>query len=138
MFRLINAIRREGVSSPFSLAIWSSIIFLVAWVFPPPVYESYVREVDFMFLDPYAFIFFFSCVISFLFGLRAIRSLRPTGWRQPLQKVSTPSPLLYIGIPLLMGIVICAVTLKILGSKINFVGFLASQEGSTIHNYGDR
>ncbi len=86
--------------SPYGLAAVSSFVFLVAWIFPPSVYERLMDERDLMFLDPRLAFFFFLCVGAFLLGVRLIDSYAPSGPCIDREPKAGMSPAVFILIPL--------------------------------------
>jgi len=118
--------------SPYGLALFSYAVFLFAWIFPPNIYIRYVVEPDLMFLDPLTLIFYTSCVVAFLFGVRSARYLGLAKKDSLARSISVAMPLVYLAIPLLLVTAFCTVYLILLGGKINFVTLLIAQQGQTM------
>ena len=135
---IYTALRRYGVASPYGLATGACLVFLVGWTFPPALYSYYLSERDLMFLDPYSFFFFFFCILAFLSGLRLVDKLKPDFWTKPLPRATAESPVLYLMLPLIVSFVVCVISLRIVGSHVNFLALLASQQGQSIKNYGGK
>jgi hypothetical protein len=132
---MIGYLRRltiRNLVSPYGLALFSYAVFLFAWTFPPSVYTSYINEPDLVFLDPLTFLFYTSCVVAFLFGVRSCRYLGISTKQVPLARISTRMPIVYLAIPLLLATAFCSIYLILLGAKFNFVALLVSQQGDAI------
>src|SRR5271170_1448904 len=54
-----------NIGSPYMLALLSYAVFLFAWMFPGPVYTTFVHEPDLLWFDPIAFAYFSACVTVF-------------------------------------------------------------------------
>lgn len=136
MLSIIDTIRRNGPSSPYGPAYVSCVVFLVAWLFPPGIYSSYLREPDLMFLDSFSLLFFSLCVVAFFLGLRTHRMNNLKGWTKPFPGAQTASPVIFICVPLAIAMILCGNTLRIFGAHVNFVALLASSQGNVIKGYG--
>src|ERR1700691_3634859 len=90
--------------SPYGLAAISSIVFLVAWIFPPTTYERFMDERDLMFLDPYLALFYFSCVGAFVLGAFLIDAYAPAGPCIDRQLRPGISPAMFIVVPLIVSL----------------------------------
>ena len=136
MIRYFKRLAIRNIVSPYGLAMLSYCIFLFAWLFPPGLYTGYVREPDLMFLDPSTFIFYTSCVMAFLLGVRTNRFLGNEARTKSVVGISVHTPFLYLCVPVLLGTVCCCIYLKLLGGKINLLGLLAAQDGNAIKMAG--
>ncbi|HEV2275808.1 MAG TPA: hypothetical protein VGR96_16675 [Acidobacteriaceae bacterium] len=114
----------------------SYCIFLFAWFFPSGLYTEYIHEPDLMSLNPLALTFYTCCVAAFIGGSRASRLLTRGFRKSSVAKIEVRSPLPYLMIPMIVGIVLCCVYLIVLGGKINFVALLTSQQGNAIKAAG--
>jgi hypothetical protein len=57
----------------------SSVLFVIAWVFPPEIYERLMNEPDLIFLDVDAALFYAMCVGAFLLGVFLVDAYLPAG-----------------------------------------------------------
>jgi hypothetical protein len=135
MIGYLKRIMIQNIVSPGGLAIVSYCIFLFAWLFPAGLYNEYIHEPDLMFLNPLSFVFYTSCVLAFLFGVRASRYV-VSGGRNSAVNIAVGDPLLYLSIPLFLSLVWCSIYLKVLGGKLDFVALLVSQQGESIKAAG--
>lgn len=67
----------EAAVSPYGLAIFSYLLFLLACVLPPAVYSYYIQEPDLMYLDPATILFYTGCIVSFVAGVGLMHWLFP-------------------------------------------------------------
>ncbi len=132
MIGYLKRLTIRNIVSPFGLAMVSYLVFLFAWIFPPGLYTSYIREPDLMFLDPVTFLFYTTCLLAFLAGVRASRYLGASGARNSERRVSARSPLLYLLLPLLAATAAGAIYLIKVGARINFIALLATAQGSVL------
>jgi hypothetical protein len=132
MIGYLKRLTIRNLVSPYGLAIISYFLFLFAWIFPPGLYTSYIREPDLMFLDPVTFLFYTACLMAFLVGVRASRYLGASGARNSERHVSARSPLLYLLLPLLAATGAGAIYLMKVGARINFIALLATAQGSVL------
>jgi hypothetical protein len=133
---LFSSVRKYGIASPYGPAALASAVFLIAWVFPPALYSSFVGEPYKTFLDPVTGLFFALCVAGFIAGLRVHRSFRPAAWSAPLRGVTSSSPLIYVIIPLLVAMAFSIGDVIRLGGHINFIALLAARQGQDIKTLG--
>jgi hypothetical protein len=122
----------RNLVSPFGLAMFSYLVFLFAWFFPPSLYAEYIHEPDLMYLDPQTLLFFTVCVVAFLFGVRFSRFVGTSVRGGTELRVSARNPLCYLLTPLLAAMLFCSMCLVLLGGKIDFVSLLAAQQGDAI------
>src|SRR4051794_38417753 len=73
--RLLN-----NAVSPFGLAFLSYAFFLFSCLIPPSIYQRYMMEPDFMFLDPATILFYTLSVASFLIGAGLIAWVLPSSF----------------------------------------------------------
>jgi hypothetical protein len=130
----LKTIVLRNLVSPVGLSLIAYAVFLLAWVFPPDLYTSYVHEPDLMFLDPLLLVYFSSCVAFFLFGVRASRFLGIAAKEVPVATIASRNPLFFFAIPLILATAAGAIYLALLGGKIDFIALLASKQGSAIKN----
>ena len=131
---MLSSLRRpatHNVVSPTGLAIISYGIFLFAWMFPAPLYTSYMHEPDFMYFEPTTLLLFTLCTIAFILGakLSAGRSNRSRGIYS-IRHVG--SPLAILMLPLLLFSALCSIYLVLLGGSIHFMSLLSSQQADVI------
>ena len=130
MIGYLKRLTMRNLVSPYGLALVSYCVFLVAWAFPPDVYMTYISEPDLMYHDPLTFVFYTSCVIAFMLGIRACGSFGISPKPVPLTAISTRKPMLYFALPLILSTVSCCVLLYLLGGKISLVGVIVEQQGA--------
>src|SRR5258707_427502 len=83
-------------ASPYGMTAAALLLFLVAFVFPPALYSSYIQEPDLMFLDPASLVFFLMCTLGFLLGLILVDFIFPVhGFRYERWKTRV-SPVWFI------------------------------------------
>ena len=104
----------RNVASPYGAMAASLLLFLVAIVFPPPLYSSYVQEPDLMFLEPASFVFFIMCTLGFLSGLLLVDFLFPVrGFRY--ENIETRiSSTWFILLPLIAGVALTVLSIVLL------------------------
>ncbi len=122
----------SNLASPIGLAAISYCMFLFAWSFPPGLYTFYIHEPDLMFLSVLPFVFATSCVITFIFGVRASRFFVGRSGTTYLGRIEVKNPLFYLCVPVLSAAAYCCMYLKILGGQIDVTSLLAAQDGNAI------
>lgn len=68
--------------SPYGLAGFSVAILLAAYMIPPAFYEGYVREPDLLWSTPEMPIFYCTCILAFLGGVKVAEYLQKRPGRQ--------------------------------------------------------
>jgi hypothetical protein len=121
----------RNIVSPYGLAAVSYLIFLLAWLFPPRLYTEYIGEPNLMFLDPLTFLFYTSCVIAFVLGVRFTGVWRASAQPEPYAE-APDSPLAYLALPIALLTIPCAILMILAGTRLNAVVLLASQQGQAI------
>lgn len=86
--------------SPYGLATISSVIFAIAWLFPPEMYSQLMQEPDLLFLNVEAALFYAACVGAFLMGLYLVEVYFPAERLVDKQMPAGISPALFILAPL--------------------------------------
>jgi hypothetical protein len=122
--------------SPQGLAILSSMVFLLAWIFPPKIYSYYIQEPDLIFLDLKSLLFFALCVIFFLLGSGLVNKWFPHKTAtQHSSRTRILSPAAFILFPLItaIGFTIASCILIIKEYPL-VIAALLSQNGSAIKN----
>ena len=110
----------------------SYAFFLFACLIPPSVYTRYMQEPDLMFLDPATIWFYTLCVIGFVVGVWF------TGWIFPSSAVQREvktriSPMLFLLVPLSIGIIATAVSIFLLIRKFpGILLMLVAQQGGDL------
>jgi hypothetical protein len=90
-----------------------------------------------MFMEPMLLLFYSTCVVAFLCGVRFSRYFRLALPRGTERRVSTRSPFLYLSAPLLIAALCCSLSLIVLGGHLNFVALLVAQQGAAIKVAGE-
>lgn len=132
MIAYLKKLTIRNIVSPYGLAAISYCIFLFAWLFPPDLYTQYVGEPDLMFLDPLTLVFYTACVGAFLIGVWITRPWQVVDHRESPNGISARMPLVYLLGLLLPTILACAVYMVLVGTKLNSVVLLASQQGQAL------
>ena len=126
----------RNIASPYALAMFSYLIFMLGWLFPPQIYSTFIPEPDLLFLNPLVFLYYTACLVAFILGITSILHLTPSHNMRLARAVTSRSPMLFILMPLFATTVFCLLFLIHLGGKINWVAFLLSQQGDTIKDVG--
>jgi hypothetical protein len=92
----------EWAISPYGAAVFSSAIFLLAWLMPPSMYSAGLDEPDFIWLDPLSFLLFASCAVAFVLGVRLCNTKAGFQPGSPVPANAHPAP--YIALPLVLAI----------------------------------
>jgi len=103
MIPMLNAMRKYGYTSPYGPIVFACLVFLSAWLFAANSYSYYMGAPNAIFLVPFTIIFFFLCVVVFVFGLRTSRLMNPGKWTRHIPAISMESPFRYICIPTAVG-----------------------------------
>jgi hypothetical protein len=125
----------EQLVAPKSLAMFSLVIFLLAWLFPPALYTNYLVEPDLVFLDGASIIYYLLCVVGFVAGVVFIDHFFPA--RSPVvHEVQSKVPgILFLLVPLLAAMLFtvasCILTIK---EYPGVVLALLSESGEDIKN----
>ncbi len=90
--------------SPYGLALISTLIFLIAFFFPPSIYSYYMDEPSYMFMDFGALAFFLLCAGSFICGVWLIGIVFPVQAFADDKLESTFSPTAFLLAPLTLGL----------------------------------
>jgi len=119
--------------SPYGLALFSTALFLFAWLFPSGAYSSLINEPNYMHLDPETLLFFLLCIVGFWSGLLLFDFLFPA---QPLLESKQASSHLsgfFLLLPLVITTMLTALeAFLILKSSPNILILLAMQEGDAV------
>jgi hypothetical protein len=132
MNRLSGTRLKRSLMSPYCLALVSFAIFLIAWIFPPGVYTSFIAEPDYLFLDPLTLCFYAACVCAFCGGVYWAAGIWPDHTTEEAAPFIRSWPLAYLLPPLCSGIVYCACFLLAIGGHLHLFSLLASQQGGLI------
>jgi hypothetical protein len=84
----------------------SSLVFVVAWVFPPGIYKRLMGESDLIFLDVEAALFYAACVAAFLLGVYLVAVYCPSGPLTDRRLEPRISPTAFILGPVLVGLLL--------------------------------
>ena len=120
----------KNLVSPYSLALISLFIFIVAWVFPPSLYTYYIPEPDRMFLDFTLIVYYLLCVTGFVVGVSLFIKIRHFKYLHAYSLTVT-SPLIFIATPLLISTALCGAFLIYVSATIpNLRELLSSESGN--------
>ena len=124
-------------ASPYGMTAAALLLFLVAFVFPPALYSSYIQEPDLMFLDPASLVFFLMCTLGFLLGLILVDFIFPVhGFRYERWKTRV-SPVWFILLPLIAGTTLAVVSTVILLCNNDYLlQLVLAAEGEQIKSVG--
>lgn len=133
--RIARPLILNHIVSPYGISVLSTLVFLIAWLFPPGLYSQLIHEPDLMFLDPETLLFFLLCVAGFWAGLLLIDFLFPS---PPLlesrYRISRLKDMALI-LPLALTTVLtCAVAVELLRRTPNLIVLLLAQQGSAVKN----
>jgi hypothetical protein len=119
--------------SPYGLAFASTLVFLLAWLTPPDYYSNIVGEKDLVFLEPTSFLLFILCVAAFLAGVAAIDIFFPAA-TPPMARMRVRfSPLLFLLLPLLIGLLVTFQAIALLlRDNPDIFDLIIAQQGSQL------
>lgn len=127
----------RNIASPYGMIATSSIVFLVAFVFPPTIYTNHLHEPDFVFLHLASFVFFFLCTMAFIFGLMVVNFFYPVQGFSYGKKECRFSPAWFILLPVILGSAAVVLSMVLLLRNNNFLlQLLLTAEGEQIHSGG--
>jgi hypothetical protein len=119
--------------SPYGLALVSSAIFLLAWLFPPSAYSAYMEEPDYIFLNVTALALYSVCVMAFLLGVWLIDLFFPVGGLRDEKLVYRLSPVTFILVPLSLGLIFSVLSnVIIIRSTPDLLRLLLEQGGAEL------
>jgi hypothetical protein len=122
----------RNLVSPTTLALLACSLFAFGWLFPPGLYSSYLREPDWLFLNPVCFLYYSLCLGGFFLGVYFSRYIEGASFRGAPPRISAVSAFSYLGAPVITMTALCGIYLVLLGTRIDFVALLASQQGSSL------
>ncbi len=119
--------------SPYGLAFVSTLVFLLAWLTPPDYYSNIVGEKDLVFLEPTSLLFFTLCVAAFLAGIAATDIFFPAA-TLPMSRMRVRfSPLLFLLLPLLIGLLVTFQAIALLlRDNPDIFDLIIAQQGSQL------
>lgn len=124
-------------ASPYGMAAAALLLFVVAWTFPPAFYSSYIKEPDFMFLDPASLVFFLICTLGFLLGLKLVDFLFPVHGFRYEKRDTRISPMWFILLPVIAGTTFAVLSIILLiRSNDYLLQFLLAAQGAQIKSDG--
>jgi len=121
-----------AIVSPCALALTSYAFFLLSCLIPPSIYTAFMREPDYMFLDPPTILFYSLCVAGFIAGFYLIEWLFPSSF---VDYILTPriSPVSFLLFPLTLGILGTVLSTVLLIRQVpNLFILLLSQRGEEL------
>jgi len=122
----------RNLVSPYGLALFSSAIFLAAWITPPSAFMEFLGEPDVIYFNPLVLCFYGCCVLCFLAGAWAYQRFRRPEIVEERIDRSVPSATFLI-VPLSVSTLLCAASVVVLSGKVsNLMGLLVSQQGALI------
>jgi hypothetical protein len=135
--RIARPILLNHIVSPYGIAILSTLVFLVAWIFPPKLYADLISEPDLMFLDAETLFFFLLCVVGFLAGLLLIDFLFPS----PALLESSSRTLRLKGLSLLFPLLVTTAATTFAAVQVyretpNLLILLFAQQGDVLKEQG--
>lgn len=127
-----NPLTLRDLLSPYGLAAISSVVFVVAWIFPPSLYERLMDERDLMFLDPLLALFYFLCVGAFVLGAFLIDGYAPAGPCIDRRLRSGISPAVFVLVPLLASLCVSIMSIVSVLRNGVLLPLLLSGEGGAV------
>jgi hypothetical protein len=131
--RIARPLLLNHIVSPYGLSIFSILVFLVAWIFPPQLYSYLIDEPDLMFLDIETLLFFLICIAGFWLGLLLFDFIFPAP--SLAESAPRPSPLrgFFLLFPLIVttGLTSLEAFLIAKGSP-NLLVLLLAQQGDAV------
>lgn len=125
----------DNIVSPYGLAAFSCIVFLISCLIPPSLYSHYISEPDLMFLDPVTILFYGECVAAFIAGVSLIAWLNPSKSVGNVQFKTKISPTVFILIPITLGLAITIISdVRLIRSSPTILLFLFAQQGQDLKN----
>jgi len=124
-------------ASPYGMTAAALLLFLVAFVFPPALYSSYIQEPDLVFLDPASLVFFLVCTLGFLLGLMLVDFISPVrGFRYESRKTRV-SPVWFVLLPLIAGTTLAVLsTVLLLRNNDYLLQLILAAEGEQLKSVG--
>ena len=120
------------MSSPYGLALLSACVFLFAVLFPPGLYYFYLGELDNIFLNGEAVLYFGLCLLGFFTGLACFKVMAGAG-ENGKQSLVQDRPLMFVLIPLFTGTAVCVASTSALASSLPNLGtLLLAQQGDLV------
>lgn len=88
---------KDFIISPYGATLFPLLLLLISFLFPPSLYESYVKEPNYTFLNVKMFIFVLLCIFFYYIGV-FISSYKPLFSFNLIKKKVKVSFFVYIGI----------------------------------------
>jgi hypothetical protein len=124
-------------ASPYAMTAAALLLFLVAFVFPPSLYSSYIQEPDCMFLDPASLVFFLLCTLGFLLGLILVDFISPVHGFRYEKKETRISPMWFILLPLIASTTLAVLSIILLLRNNDYLlQLVLAAEGEQIKSVG--
>ena len=122
---------------PYGMTLISLLLFLLAFVFPPSLYSSYIQEPDFVFLDPASLVFFLMCTLGFLLGLMFVDFVFPLQSFTYERRKTRFSPMWFFLLPLVAGTALMVLSIVLLlRNNTYLLELLSTAEGEQIKSVG--
>ncbi len=127
----------RNIVSPYGMTLISLLLFLLAFVFPPSLYSSYIQEPDFVFLDPASLVFFLMCTLGFLLGLMFVDFVFPLHSFTYERRKTRFSPMWFFLLPLVAGTALMVLSIVLLlRNNTYLLELLSTAEGEQIKSVG--
>ena len=110
----------------------SSVVFLIAWVFPPSIYSRIIDEPDLMFFNLEEAFFYVLCVGAFLLGVYLFDIYIPSGPLIDKQTKPGISPTAFVLAPVLLALVLNTLSLISVLREGVLLPLLLSGEGAEV------
>lgn len=124
----------DQAASPYGLALFSYLVFVIAFLMPPAVYTGYMDEPDLLYLDFTTFWFFTLCVLAFVVGVWLVEIAIPLP-KLTERKITRLriSPFAFLMAPLLAATALVMLSNYLLIKSNPFLLLvLAAQEGNSL------
>ena len=123
----------RNIVSPYGMTLISLLLFLLAFVFPPSLYSSYIQEPDFVFLDPASLVFFLMCTLGFLLGLMFVDFVFPLHSFTYERRKTRFSPMWFFLLPLVAGAALMVLSIVLLlRNNTYLLELLSTAEGDRL------
>lgn len=127
----------RNIASPYGMTAAALLLFLVAFIFPPALYSSYIQEPDLMFFDPASLVFFLLCTLGFLLGVILVDFLFPVHGFRYERRETRFSPMWFILLPLVAGTGLTVLSMVLLlRNNTHLLQLLLTAEGGQLKEPG--
>ena len=127
----------RNIASPYGMTVAALLLFLVAFMFPPALYSSYMQEPDLMFFDPASLVFFLTCTMAFLLGLLLVDFAFPVRGFRYEKRETRFSSMWFILFPIIAGTALSILSsILLLRSNTYLLELLLAAQGGQLKSVG--